>query len=33
MAMAKFTDKSLGNAGLYVDLNEIWAELVEQHCI
>ncbi len=29
MAMAKFTDKSLGNAGLSVDLNEIWAELVE----
>ena len=29
--MAKFTDKSLGNAGLSVDLNEIWAELVEQH--
>ena len=29
----KFTDKSLENAGLSVDLNEIWAELVEQHCI
>ena len=29
----KFTDKSLENAGLSVNLNEILDKLVEQYCI